>query len=120
MTPTTWTTTCDIHRPFGDGSPRFADIPCRLVPDLAAGIRAGGVFSWTHYLDLPADADIQDGCTRDEKSQDLTFNAGDEVRVPAGGSTRYVVVWVEQHNRCGPTEFRRAYLLRHEVIWPDV
>ena len=107
-----WNTTCDIHRPFGDDT-IATGIECRLVPDFVRGQTATGV-RWTHYLDLPADTDIRDGCTRSEGSPDITFADGDEVRVPSGSDTRFVVVWVEQHNLGGPMSFCRAFLTRHE------
>jgi len=120
--PTTFfTTTCDIYRPFGAGSPTTTGVPCRLTPVLIQGNRGVGGLSWTHYLDLPADADVRDGCTRNEASPDVVYADGDELRVPGGSSTtRYAVVWVETHNRGGPNPFRRAYLARHEASWPDV
>lgn len=115
-----FTTTCDVYRPFGAGSPTTSGLACRLTPDVAGGDRGGGL-SWTHYLDLPAGADVRDGCTRTEGAPGVVYADGDEVRVPGGsGTTRYAVVWVETHNRGGPNPFRRAYLARHEASWPDV
>ena len=51
--------------------------------------------------------------TRTLSSDILTFNDGDEVRVPTGASApRYVVGWVEKVHEGTPREFKRAYLLR--------
>lgn len=108
-----FTTTCDVYRPFGDATPTATGVPCRLVPELQtlAGLQ------WTHYIDLPDGTDVRDGCTRSEGLNAIAFADGDEVRI---GGTRYAVVWVEGHNRDTAQPFRRAYLFRHEVTWPDV
>jgi hypothetical protein len=110
--------TCDIYRPFGAGSPTQTGIQCRLVPDMFHGQRlGGGNLGWTHYLELAADADIRDGCSRRDGDSTITFTDGDEIRI---GTTRYAVVWVEPHDRDGMMAFRRAYLLRHDVTWPTL
>jgi hypothetical protein len=111
-------TTCDIYRPFGAAAPAATGVACQLSPDLARGTLGGGLV-WTHVLDLPAGVDVRDGCTRAAGSDALTFADGDEVRVPAGGATRYVVVWVETVARGAATQCLRAYLLRHAASWPD-
>ena len=103
--------TCDVYRPFGDASPTITDVPCRLSPDFVSGQQSVGL-SWTHTLDLHADADVRDGCTRGAEKRGLTYADGDEIRL---GGVRYVVVWVEPHAFGGPTPFQRAYLLRHEI-----
>lgn len=108
-------TTCDVYRPFGAASPTTEDQVCRLTPDFAAG-QLGGI-TWTHTLDLPTEADVRDGCTRGEAGASIIYADGDEIRI---GATRYVVVWVESHLRGTPTPYRRAYLLRHAVEWPEV
>src|SRR5947209_15731700 len=108
------TTTCDVYRPFGAGSPTATGIRCRLVPDLAAGrpLTLSGL-SWTHYLDVDAGTDIRDNSTRSMAMNPISYAHGDEVRVPTGAATpRYVVVWVETMNEGSPREFRRAYLMR--------
>lgn len=121
LPPSFFTTTCDIYRPFGAATPTTSGVACRLTPDIQEGAGRSGGLTWTHVLDLPAGTDIRDGCTRTEGSPDVVYADGDEVRVPGGsGTTRYVVVWVETHNRGGPNPFRRAYLARHEASWPDV
>ena len=43
----------------------------------------------------------------------ITYADGDEVRIPSGASTRFVVVWVEKVDVGTPREFKRAYLLRN-------
>src|SRR5262249_41114747 len=58
------TTTCDIYRPFGAGSPLTTGVACRLVPDLFRGDHTSGGIVWSHYLDLNETVDVKDGCTR--------------------------------------------------------
>ncbi|MBX7105361.1 MAG: hypothetical protein K1X57_14855, partial [Gemmataceae bacterium] len=99
-----------------DTTPTETDVPCRLNPDFAGGQQAGAI-AWTHTLDLAADADVREGGGRGEGGATISYADGDEIRI---GTTRYVVVWVEPHVRDGPTPFRRAYLLRHEVTWPNL
>ncbi len=112
------TTTCDIYRPFGAASPAATGVPCRLTTCSTAASRSGPAV-WTHTLDLQPGVDIRDGCTRTAGSDAQTYADGDEVRVPAGGSTRYVVTCVEVVARGTPMQYQRAYLLRHAVSWPD-
>src|SRR5262245_30231684 len=112
------TTTCDIYRPFGAASPTTSNVACQLSPDLVQGTQ-GGVLVWTHTLDLASGTDLRDGCTRAVGANAITYADGDEVRIPSGGATRYVVVWVEVRNRGSALECLRAYLLRHLPSWPD-
>jgi hypothetical protein len=112
------TTTCDIYRPFGAASPVATNVPCQLSADFAGGAKGGGPV-WTHVLDLARGTDLRDGCTRTAGSDAIAYADGDEVRVPSGGATRYVVVWVEVHGRGSAMECTRAYLLRHQPSWPD-
>lgn len=112
-----FTTSCDVYRPFGDATPTETGIPCRLVPALQQDVRGAGGLTWTHYIELPADADVRDGGTRTLGNPDVMYADGDEVRI---GTVRYVVVWVELHNRGGAMPFRRAYLSRDTVTWPDL
>src|SRR5438067_1009800 len=60
------TTTCDVYRPFGAGSPTATGIPCRLTAALTAtaGRPGGSTLTWTHTLDLQPGADVRDGCSR--------------------------------------------------------
>jgi hypothetical protein len=116
MTTSLWTTTCEVRRPFGNADAVATDVPCRLVPDLACGQHGGGL-AWTHYVDLPDDTHVRDGCTRTDRTDSVTFDDGDELRIPSGSEVRYVVVWVETHNLGGPMTFRRAYLIRHDAAW---
>lgn len=104
-------TSCDLYRPFGDAAPTTTGIAGRLVGDFARGRRAVGGPGWTHYLEVSADVDVRDGCTRAEGSPDLTYADGDEIRDRDG--TRFVVVWVEVVDAGTPREFKRAYLTRH-------
>jgi hypothetical protein len=116
--PSLLTTTCDVYRPFGAGAPTATGVPCRLSARPPAEGPAGGMF-WTHTLDLQPGADVRDGCTRTAGTNTCVYADGDEVRVPSGGSTRYVVVWVEVVGRGTPLQFQRAYLVRHAASWPD-
>ena len=108
-------TTCDIYRPFGAGSPLATAVPCRLVPTLERGRNSGlsGVLMFTHYIELDEAADIEDGCTRTATANAISYADGDEVRIPSGGSTKYVVVWVETKQLGTAMAFKRAYLMRH-------
>lgn len=114
------TTTCDIYRPFG-GSLVASAVACRLVPDLPRGRGShagGGYLVWTHRLELDPTVDVRDGCARTLGLNVVTYADGDEVRIPSGGSTRYVVVWVEVVNRGSGLEYKRAYLMRSTAAWP--
>ena len=107
-------TTCDVYRPFGAGAPTYTNVACRLVGDFARGRHAAvGAPEWTHYIDLAADADVRDGCTRAGGASTITYADGDELRIPSGASTRFVVVWVEKVDVGTPRELKRAFLLRH-------
>jgi hypothetical protein len=109
--------TCDVYRPFGAGSPTHTNLACRLVADFARGrMAAGGVPEWTHIVEMAADADVLDGCTRSTGASTPTYADGDELRIAIGSSTpRFVVVWVETVDLGSPLEFKRAYLLRHSA-----
>src|SRR5262245_13843572 len=110
-----------IYRPFGAASPTTTGVPCRVVPDLAHGRAASAAgldLRWTHYMDVGASVDLRDGCTRTAGNDQVTYADGDEVRVTtAVGTTRYVVVWVEELCREGEQSLKRAYLLRHNPPW---
>ena len=62
--------------------------------------------------------DIRDGCSRTAGSNAAVYADGDEVRIPNGSGSRYVVVWVELINRGTAGQFKRAYLLRDTAVWP--
>jgi hypothetical protein len=109
--------TCDIYRPFDAATPTQTGVECRLAPDLIHGQRGTGNLWWTHYIEVAADTDVRDGCTRAKDDAMIAYADGDEIRI---GTTRYVVVWVEPHDRDGVMAFRRVYLLRHDVNWPDL
>jgi hypothetical protein len=115
-------TTFDLYRPFGAAGPTATGLACNLVACLEGGRgaqAAANYLTWSHYLDVDAAVDVRDGCTRAAGADQVTYADGDEVRAPSGaGSTRYVVVWVEVHNRGTAVEFKRAYLLRHAATWP--
>ena len=111
------TTTCDIYRPFGAAFPTEEGVPCRLVADLYRGRGTSplNTVAWTHYLDVQDTVELLDGCNRTEPLNTLNYNDGDEVRVPTGGSARYVVVWVEVRNTGTANQYKRAYLMRHSA-----
>jgi hypothetical protein len=119
--PTAWlTTTCDLYRPFGAASATTTGVACRLVPDLrrGRGQGTGSILVWTHYIDLDETVDIRDGCTRIPGADSLQYADGDEVRIPNGSGSRYVVVWVELMNRGTTRQYKRAYLVRDAAAWP--
>lgn len=109
-------TTCDIYRPFGDATPLATGVACAILPSHRPD---ASITTWTHALMVQPGVDIRDGGTRTADSDAIDYADGDEVRVPSGGSTRYVVVWVETVARGTPRQFQRAYLLRHEATTPD-
>jgi hypothetical protein len=110
-------TTCDIYRPFGGPTPIATGVKCKLVAELERGRGSGlaGNLMWSHYIDLNESVDIQDGCSRTGGANAITYADGDEVRVPAGGGTVFVVVWIETRQLGAPQAFKRAYLLRHSA-----
>jgi hypothetical protein len=110
------TTTCDIYRPFGSGSPTTSGVACRMVASLRSGRSPGGSnLLWTHYIDVSDTVDIRDGCSRTSGGNAILYADGDEIRVPSGGTSRFVVVWVETHNLGTSNQFKRAYLMRHSA-----
>ncbi|MFO0808972.1 MAG: hypothetical protein U0746_10140 [Gemmataceae bacterium] len=116
ITPIFLTTTCDIYRPFGAASPLTTGVPCRISP---GGPTITDGPHWTHTLDVQPGVDLCDGCSRTAGADAMTYADGDEVRVPSGGATRYVVVGFETVARGTPMQFQRAYLLRHSAAFPD-
>jgi hypothetical protein len=118
LPPGLLTTTCDIYRPFGDASPTYTAVPCRLGTAPMAGIKPEGL-AWSHTLDLQPGTDLRDAASRTAAKAEIAYGDGDEVRVPSGGSTRYVVVWVEVVARGTPQQYLRASLLRDTPSWPD-
>jgi hypothetical protein len=113
---------CDIYRPAGAGVPVHVAVPCRIVPCLSRG-RAGQAgptqLMWTHYLDLSADDDIRDGCTRAAGTNYVTYADGDGVRVTMYGQVwKFVVIWVEWRYPGEPEQaYTRAYLIRDTPDW---
>lgn len=111
------TTTCDIYSPFGAASSSATNVPCRLIADLARGrgTSPNNTVAWTHYIDVQDTVSILDGCTRTGTLNTINYFDGDEVRIPSGGSARYVVVWVETRNTGTAGVFKRVYLMRHSL-----
>jgi hypothetical protein len=117
--------TFDLYRPFGAGAPTQTGLRGRLYSDpaLRRGVPEGHVTAklvWSHVLEVDDELDLRDDCTRTAGSNAVTYADGDELRIPDGAGTRYVVVWVERvmsppgcHPAC-----KRAYLLRHAAAWP--
>jgi len=108
--------TCDIYSPFGAAAPSATNVACQFVQDLAVGRGTAPVntVSWTHYIDVAEGVSIVDGCTRTPSLDNINYFDGDEVRIPTGGATRYVVVWVTLCDTEG-TVVKRCYLLRHSA-----
>jgi hypothetical protein len=111
-------TTCDIYRPFDSGTLIASAIPCRLTPAYRAAEKVNDL-AWTHTLDIQPGVDLRDGVSRIVATVQLSYADGDEVRVPSGGTTRFVVVWIETVGRGTALQYQRAYLLRHEAAFPD-
>jgi hypothetical protein len=117
-------TTFDFYCPFGAGAPTTG-LRGKLMSDPAfrAGVAEGHVTAklvWSHVLEVDEATDLRDGCTRAAGANAVTYADGDEVRIPDGSGTRYVVVWVEKVMSppgCSPA-CKRAYLLRHAAAWP--
>jgi hypothetical protein len=109
-------TTCDIYSPFGAAAPTATNVPCQFVSNLpeGRGITPTGTVLWTDYIDVATTVTIVDGCTRTATLNVLNYNDGDEVRIPTGGATRYVVVWVSLCDQEG-TVVKRCYLMRHSA-----
>jgi len=106
--------TCDIYSPFGAGVPSAVNVPCQFVDDLFRGRGSSPIntVAWTHYIDVAEAVVIQDACFRTPTADTMNYFDGDEVRIPSGGGTRYVVVWVSLCDAEG-TVVKRAYLMRH-------
>jgi hypothetical protein len=115
------TTTCSIHRNNPpDVTPASTNVPCQLVPDYAAAARNlhSTAKPWTHYLVLASSVDIRDGYAG---STNLwNYAQADTVYVPSGGTTAYVVVFVEVRGKGTPGEHKRVYLDRQAPSWPTV
>jgi len=108
------TSTCDIYNPFGAAAPSFTNVPCQFVSDLVTGRGTSplNTVAWTHYIDVDEAVQIFDGCTRTASLDTLNYADGDEVRIPTGGTARYVVVWVSLCDDEGVV-VKRCYLMRH-------
>ena len=117
------TTTCDIYRgnpPPGGTTPASSNVPCQLVPQYAASARALNSIakSWTHYLVVNSSVDIRDGYAGSTNA--WQYANADTVYIPTGGSTAYVVVFVEVRGKGTPGEHKRVYLDRQAPNWPTL
>lgn len=108
--------TCDIYSPFGAANPTSVNVPCQFVEDLFKGRGTSPIntVAWTHYIDVAEAVSILDGCTRTATLNTQNYFDGDEVRIPTGGSMRFVVVWVTLCDAEGVT-VKRCYLMRHSL-----
>jgi hypothetical protein len=109
-------TDMDIYRPFGDSTPLATAVDCQLFEALEAGQHnsANSGLMWSHYLTCDPSVDVLDGCTRTASLNTLNYIDGDEVRIPSGGTARYVVVWVSLADGEAAEE-KKVYLLRHSA-----
>lgn len=113
------TTTMDIYRPFG-GAVAQQDVRIRVVDTQPEGRRRTETvvqLQWTHVVECDHSVDVRDGCTRVAGSNNVTYADGDEVRIPDGSGTRFVVVWVTSVNRGTELAFKRVYLMRDDPSW---
>ena len=114
------TTTCEILRPFG-GSTQAEDVRCQLraireTDKLPIHLQDAKP---THILAVGPDVDVQDNATRGLGSTSITLTDGDEIRVPSGGTTSYVAIFVDRVARGTAFEHKVVYLIRHTVDWSD-
>lgn len=116
--------TYDLYRPFGSGAPLYTAQPCDWVPALFGGEEGVGPNApkWDCWIDVPATADIRDGCTRSVGSNNWNVADGDEIRIrhpntPAPNS--YVCVFVMWRYPGYAYQYKRAYLMRHVMVWPS-
>jgi len=107
-------TTFDVYRPFGSVTPDSTDNPCRFFEDFADGRSPDGATSlqWTHYLTCDQSVSVLDGVTRTDALNTLNYYDGDEVRIPTGGTSRYVVVWVTP-DVDSTGDVWKVFLMRH-------
>lgn len=113
------TTTMDLYRPFG-GALVKENIRIRLVEQQPGGRRntdAAVQPQWSHVVECDYSEDVRDGCTRAAGSNNVTYADGDEVRIPDGSGTKFVVVWVTPVNRGSELAFKRVYLMRDDPNW---
>ena len=111
-------TTFTSYRPFGSGTVVISGGECKLVEQLDIGRKPETTgLSWSHYIDCAISHDIRDGCTRTAPNNYLSYNDGDEVRIPDENGTRYVVVFVTPMVFGIKVPYKRAYLMRHDAVW---
>ena len=113
------TTTCDIYRnnpPTGGAV--ATNVSCQLVPDYAGGAPIAGtpLRPWTHYLVIDTSVDIRDSFPGIGLA--WNYGAADTIHIPSGGSTAYVVVFVEVRGKGAAEEHKRVYLDRQLPAWP--
>jgi hypothetical protein len=98
-----------------------AGVACRLVPVHWGGRPrfSGTPFTWTHWVDLPADQDVRGGCRLTQPlSATYTYSTSlaDCIKISsAAPRCFYMAMWVERRYLDTPDEYTRAY-----VTWDDV
>lgn len=113
------TTTYDLYRPFGAGIPTYTNQPCIIYNDFPCGCAGPTTkqLAWSHYMDVPVTADVQDGVTRGGASTSFLYNDGDEIR-PSGGPCKLCVVFVtEYYDDTAAAKMKRVYMIRDQ--WGD-
>jgi hypothetical protein len=108
--------TFDWYSPWNAALPSGVNLACQFVQDMPAGNRPGGtsIVAWSHYIDIDPTISVADACTRTGSLNTQNYADGDEVRIPTGGTARYVVVWVTPCDVEG-TVVHRCYLMRNNV-----
>jgi hypothetical protein len=104
--------TCKVYRPFDSAytTPLHTGVACHLTPDFFRGGDSLSNFSWTHYLDVAAGADIIDAATRTSGTNQLNYADGDGIQITQDSiAVGFVVVFSARENANG---FRRIYLMR--------
>jgi len=109
-----------IFRPFGAALPTYADVPCRIVPNLGAGRNTAPQINstWTHWADFESSVDVRDNCTRDANTPYRDYLDGDKIATVIGGVYFcWAVAWVEVRYSNTVREYKRAWMVRDCVNW---
>lgn len=73
---------------------------------------------WTHTAEFPIDTDVRDSYPGQAGAW-LLGNA-DTVVIPSGGTTHYVVIFVEEYVNPVGDQVKRVYLDRLLPVWPNL